>query len=346
MRHHLFMKYTPSADAIKNSGLTFSIVIETENLGMAGLEDFEQTIFSLEQQTFSIKNAEEIFIIVGEHVSADTIQILRGKYPWLVIHIEKNKLNYTQAKMRGAELSSGEIVVFADSDVVYGEEWLMNMLYTFIWAPGASIVGGETRIEVVSVYRMAIQLIWMLNITSNFSCPKAYRNFYLNNFAIKRNAMLSVPFIAGLPLYRCIISEWIAQLKLHGYSIMQAPNASGFHAPPGNFWDFWYRMLIFGADEVAKGDFYFLPDGTVVDKFSPIRRIYKLGFFTTFKVYRIATRTYKLLIQDWSNIFYILLSIPFVVMSFMLNFSGSIIALFDRDYLFKKISLREEGHVV
>jgi glycosyltransferase involved in cell wall biosynthesis len=340
------MKYAPSKDAIKNSGLTFSIVIETENLGMAGIADLEETIASLEAQTYSIKNAKEIFIIVGEHVSSETLNMLRGKYPWLQIHIEKKKLDYTGAKMRGAELATGDIVVFADSDVIYNKDWLMNMLYTFIWSPGASIVSGETRIDVTSIYRMAIQLTWMLNVNTDFFYPKPHRNFYLNNFAIKRIVMLAVPFVSGLPLYRSIIGEWIKQLRLHGYAIMRAPHALGFHAPPGNPWDYWYRMLIFGADEVAKGDFYFLPDGQVVEKFSPLRRLYGLVYFMALKLYRISTRLYFLLKQDLTNVFYIVFSLPIVVATLLFNLAGAIIAFFNREYLFKKISAREEEHVV
>ncbi|MBY0376403.1 hypothetical protein K2P96_00290, partial [Patescibacteria group bacterium] len=189
-------------------------------------------------------------------------------------------------------------------------------------------------------------LTWMLNISSNKSYPKPVKGFYLNNFAIKRQVMLKTKPYSGIPLYRAAIVEWIRQLKSRGYGIIQAPNATGYHAPPGNFSDWWYRMFIFGADEIVKGDFYFYPDGSVVEKFSPFRRLGKLFFFYGFKLYRISTRSYLILKKKPSDIFYWILSLPLVFIFLATMMMGSILAIFNRDYLFKKISAKENEHIV
>ncbi len=338
------MEYRPTKEQLES--LSFSIVVETENLGMAGIADLEQTLDSLKEQTYPITQAKEVLLIAGGHVSPETITLLHTKYPWAAVCVESGDLEYTGAKMRGAERATGNIVVFADSDVVYDKTWLENMLYTFMWAPGASIVAGETRIRVVSIYTMAIQLIWMSNITSNNAYPRFARNFYLNNFAIKKDVMLSVPFFTKLPLYRSSIAEWIRLLKCRGYSIVQAPHAKGYHAPPGNFWDWWYRMLIFGADEIVKADFYFSPDGTVVEKYSLARRFFNLGFFVAFKVYKFFLRSYYIVRERWTSIGRLVLSLPIVLVSSFVIFVGALITLCNRDYLFTKITAREHEHVV
>ena len=104
--------------------------------------------------------------------------------------------------------------------------------------------------------------------------------------------------------------------------------------------------MVAGGDLVAKGDLYFQPDGTVIDRFSPIRRFYRIWLFLGFKLYHMLKRMRVLLLEDLSDIFYIALSLPIVLVCLTVIMLGSFIALFDRDYLFNKITARENAHVV
>jgi glycosyltransferase involved in cell wall biosynthesis len=84
---------------------------------MAGLADLEAALDSLQKQKFSVKNAKEVLVLVGSHVSEDIQNELKRKYPWLKLHLEGESLDYAKAKMRGAEIATGDIVIFADSDM-------------------------------------------------------------------------------------------------------------------------------------------------------------------------------------------------------------------------------------
>jgi glycosyltransferase involved in cell wall biosynthesis len=340
------MPYVIDRQKLLTQAPSFSIVVETENLGMAGLEDLKHSLDSLKNQTFPVEKSEGVFIISAGHVSEATLASLQAEYPWLKIHEEPRKLRYTQAKMLGAQLAKTEVVIFADSDVIYENTWLENILNVFLSAPGADVVAGDTCIKVYSIYRMAIQLAWMLNTDSGLEFPKPAKNFYLNNFSIRRSVMLATPFFEGLPLYRSSLSEWIKQLKYHGYSIMRAPKALGYHAPPGSLVDWWYRMLILGADTVAKADFHFTPDGTVSEKFSPLGRVRNLFLLVFFRLGKMFMRICLILRRRFAQLGYIILALPVAILSVLVMTLGGIVALFDRDLIFKNISRREGEHVV
>lgn len=325
---------------------TFSIILETENLGMAGLEDLKDTVASLEKQTYPFKEAKEIIIIAAGHVSVDSINLLKQTYPWIKIHKVEKSLEYIESKKLGAQITTGEIVVFIDSDMIYEETWLENILKGFNDAPGATIVAGDTRIRGNSIYSNAIQLIWMMNAEKKCSHIRTANHFDLNNFGIKREIMANAPIFLGLPIYRASTVETRKQLYSLGYSAMRAPNARGYHLPPGNFVDFWYRLLVYGADAVVKADFYFLHGGKVVEKFSPIRRLYRIPLFFLFKIYHMFKRSIVLISENPKRVIKIIPAFLLALIFLILPTMGSIIALFNRDFLFKKVTSRETAHVV
>jgi len=326
--------------------VSFSIVLETENLGMAGLEDLKDTVASLEAQTFDFRKAHEIIIVAAGHVSPETSALIKSMYPWLTIHHVDRKLNYVEAKQIGASVATGDVIIYIDSDVVYESTWLENMLSGFDIAPGTSIVAGDTLIRGTSVYATAIQLGWMMD--AQRARPHIYQtnHMYLNNFAIKREVMLRAPVFLNLPIYRATTVETLRQLKYMGYCVMRVPNARGFHLPPGNIGDLWWRALIYGADAVVKADFYFLYGGKVVEKFSPLRRLWRLPLFLFFKLYALVTRTIVVVCENPQRIFKVIVAIPITLLFILVNMVGCVVALFNRDYLYKKITAREDKHVV
>ena len=338
--------YVPDHKKIEDQGPTFSLVLETENLGMAGIGDLQDTLESLQKQTYSVSYAKEVLIIAAGHISQDTLSFLAEKYPWVTVHRVDEKLEYVESKQRGAKIVTGDVVIFVDSDVVYESTWLENILYGFIAAPGAIIITGETRIRGKSLYSMAIQLSWMMNIVCKSSYPKHVSHFHLNNFAIKRLVFIKVPIFLKLPIYRAHTVEVKKWLLNHGYGVVRVPHARGYHLAPGNLADWWYRMLVFGADAIVKADFIFNFNGNVSEKFSPIKRVIRVPLFIAFKVYVMMSRTTVILQEDWKNIFKLIIAVPLAIFFVMVMTLGCLIAVVNRDYLFKKATARELVHVV
>jgi glycosyltransferase involved in cell wall biosynthesis len=340
------MSYISTAKTIESSRLSFSVVLETENLGMAGIDDLRDTLESLRRQTYPITRAHEVLVVAAGHVSDETVRILQVEYPWVKLHREPQKLEYLESKKRGAECATGGIVLFADSDVVYEDTWLERSLVGFLEAPGAAIVAGDTRIRGTSVYAMAIQLVWMMNAEKTMSHPIPIRHFDLNNFAIKKDVFLSAPMFTGLPLYRAHTVEMRKQLYAKGYSAVRVSGTRGYHLPPGSLADAWYRLLVYGSDAVAKTDFVFEYGGTVSKRFSLFRRIVRIPTFLTWKIYILLTRISVLVREDWKRIGSILLALPLAFLFLCIILVGSITGLFYPTLLFRIITEREADHVV
>lgn len=338
--------YSPDYKKIQEQISSFSIVIETENLGMAGLDEVRATLDSLAHQDYSIHHAKEILVIAGGAVSEETLQLLQTEYPWITIHRETEKLEYLTSKIRGCELVTGDSVVMVDSDAVYHPTWLGQTLYGFISTPGTSVVASETRIRIDSIYTAAIQLSWMINADLVSSHPTPITQFHLNNFAIKRSVALQIPVYDTMPIYRANNVEWKKQLRLLGYSAIRVPGILAHHASPGNFWDWWWRMLVSGADAVAKADFRYHYGGSVTEKKSSSKKMVRAPIFFVFKIMKMMTRLRVLAIEDWKQLRYIIPAIPVALFFISVMELGALITVVHRDYVFKKITAREQNHVV
>ena len=232
--------------------LTFSIVVETENLGMAGLDDLRATLDSLAAQTRPIQQANEVLLVVGGRLPESTQKELAAIYPWASILDAGRILEYTLAKRMGAESASGEFVIFADSDVRYESTWLEGILSCLESDPEADLVAGDTQCEMTSAYAAAMNIMWMFNIQKRISRPTPHSYFQLNNFAVRRSLLLDAPFDPDLPFYRGYrITRFKRDLLSRTRRTYRVPGAEGLHTPPPSLADWWYRMLIQGRDAGA-----------------------------------------------------------------------------------------------
>jgi len=325
----------------------FSIIVETENLGMVGIDDLEVCLDSLKNQTYSIKNITEVLLIVGGHISKPAIKRIKQKYPWVKIHLEKDKLDYAKSKMKGAEIARGKVLIFADSDMKYERTWLENMIKSFELHPKDHIMSGDTRLDTTSAYKMSLNSTWMIQILSDeIDKPVKTSFFPLNNFAIYRNDMLKEPLPHKLPLYRNKIPIWEKMLIKNGFKILRVPRTRGIHAPPGNLADWWYRMLIYGADFVSLSDFSINQNGEVIEKKNILRRFLRALFLFPWKIEQLIVNSYKLLKEDWQRARYFPGALFLGLFNSVVIEFGALIACLNRDLIFRKITAREEAHIV
>ena len=102
---------------------SFSLIYETENLCSVELENIYRSLASLASQTISITDANEFLIIDGGYAPDEVITELCDRYPWITIK-RISGIGYYKAKMTGAELATGDIIIYCDSDCVYTSNWL------------------------------------------------------------------------------------------------------------------------------------------------------------------------------------------------------------------------------
>ena len=244
-------KEDPLKQEVETKLPNFSIVFETENLSSVELENIYRSLASLEGQDISLEQANEFLIVDGGYAPNEVIEELCSKYPWITVH-RASGISYYEAKMLGASLATGEIIVYADSDCVYVPNWLRIILSTFSQNPDINVVAGETSTPVNNFYDLAIALHYFF---PRFSARKHLyesKSYFLNNVAFRRDFLLRNPIPTNLPLYRgnCgVHAHTICNLK--GYKIWKHPKAMATHEPPTVSFSFW-RYILLGSDFVMK----------------------------------------------------------------------------------------------
>jgi hypothetical protein len=158
--------------------------------------------------------------------------------------------------------------------------------------------------------------------------------------------MLEVPFPKNLPLYRGEIGVWKKRLEAEGHKFYRVPGAMALHAPPGNLIDYWYRMLVFGSDSVARADFTFNDKSETVEKRAMLKRLACLARLGKARIRKYFTGIRILLGEDVKSITYIIAGFPLALVNNSLIMLGGLIALFNRDFVLKRVNERERQHTV
>ncbi|MGA7933618.1 MAG: glycosyltransferase [Kovacikia sp.] len=234
--------------AFKTTLPSFSIVLETENLANADIEGLSNSLESLVMQDVSPLQAKEVWLIDSGDAPGGLLQQLGDRYPWIRVHPAPPTTGYYKAKMLGAQLASGEIVVYCDSDCIYEPNWLKTILTTFSQDNSLQIVAGETTTRGVGPYGTAMALTYIFPQYSGEQDLRPTSQYFLNNVAFRRQFLLDNPIPTELPLYRgnCAIHAY--DLLQRGHRIWRQPKARATHAPPNGISHFFWRFLLIGHD--------------------------------------------------------------------------------------------------
>ena len=227
---------------------TFSIILETENLANANLDGLVNSLTSLVNQDVPPTQANEVLLIDSGDAPPELLGQLCDRYSWIKIHPAPPSTGYYKAKMLGASLATGEIVVYADSDCVYEPHWLRTILETFTVSEQIQVVAGETTTRGRGPYGTAMALTYIFPQYSGNTELTQTSQYFLNNVAFRREFLLQNPIPAELPLYRgnCVVH--VENLKRDGYAIWLNPTARATHAPPDGLSHFFWRFLLIGHD--------------------------------------------------------------------------------------------------
>lgn len=226
---------------------SFSIVVETENLATADLQGLIAAIDCLADQDPAPTAANEVLLIDSGDIPLQVKTQLQTQYPWLRIHQAPSGITYYGAKMLGAEIATGEILVYYDSDCIYEPCWLRTMLESFS-RRDIQVVAGETCTRGIGIYGTAMALAYIFPQYSGQTQLQPGSQYYLNNVAFRREFLLRHPIPTELPLYRgnCVIHA--KQLTRDGVTIWRQPQARATHAPPNGWSHFYWRFLLIGYD--------------------------------------------------------------------------------------------------
>jgi glycosyltransferase involved in cell wall biosynthesis len=227
---------------------TFSIVLETENLATADLRGLIQAIDALAAQSPPPTQANEVLIIDSGDIPETVKTQLLDQYSWLTCIAAPAGTTYYQAKMLGAQIATGDILLYYDSDCIYEPQWLETMLATFVQDPQIQVVAGETCTRGIGPYGTAMAIAYIFPQYSEETDPVPCTHYYLNNVAFRRDFLLNNPIPLDLPLYRGNCALHAKQIIARGGQIWRQPQARATHAPPNGLRHFYWRFLLIGHD--------------------------------------------------------------------------------------------------
>ena len=301
---------------------SFSIVLETENLAKGEVTDLDACLASLDAQALDVRRANEVLLVDCGQVAAPTLEALRAKYPWIRVHIAPELLHYYEVKMLGAGLVTGEVLVLADSDLVYDPGWLQAHVAAFD-DPGIAFTSGETRIAIRGPYTFSL--------ATTLFFPIRYRgatapSLIGNNAAARRTALLARPFPYSLPLYRAQSALHGASLRDHRLSIAQVA-ARGTHAPLESPGAWALRYAISGADSVAAACYDVTPDGGFVYRGSIGRRLRSFGRVLVRKIGSSVVRSVDACVEAPTRIVYLPIALVISAGALLLFTAGAVTSM-------------------
>ncbi|MBW4469470.1 MAG: glycosyltransferase family 2 protein [Stenomitos rutilans HA7619-LM2] len=320
---------------------SFSLVLETENLANADLDGLAQSLASLAQQDLSLTAANEVLIVDSGNTPTPLLTALCDRYPWLKVHQAPPETGYYKAKMLGAALVTGEIVVYCDSDCTYESHWLRLLLQPFAAARTIQIVAGETTTRGVGFYGTAMALTYIFPQYSGESALAPVAQYFLNNVAFRREILLKQPIPTALPLYRgnCVIHA--KGLQQQGYTIWRQPQARATHAPPSDLSHFFWRFLLIGHDYYWQQQLS-IPYQKSIPTVSTARDRDPTTSFKG-KVEIFFDRIRKMVKYDRRHLLYFPFAVPVATISVLLIFVGYLITTRRPDYLLNTYNRILEG---
>jgi len=239
---------TPDVNRV-SSDLTFSIVIETDNLEIADLDALRACLQSLGEQP-ALQRAAGAFLVDGGELPDEAFGVFHRDFPWLTIVRAEPGTAYIALKARGASLAKSDVIIFCDSDVRYESGWLDALLSGFRQRPEAQIVCGETTTPIHGPYSLAFALTFNFPRFTGERALVPCAMYWANNVAIRRSLIEQAPIPDPAALYRGQNLVHGAELARRGLTIWRQPTARAVHIviPPG---EIARRYMILGRDSAT-----------------------------------------------------------------------------------------------
>ena len=236
-----------------------AIVVEWETVLAGGYERAVRGLRAINRQLWALEasfTAPPEVIVCFEAAEASEASVRsalatadegRGWPGTLRIAGAPDRLDYYQKKNFGFSLSTNEIVVFVDSDLVPEPEWLEGLVAAFADF-NTSVVVGRTHLETGSIYERAVALFWIFDARDGSSVLRQTRRLISNNVAFRRPLFARLPFPVG-PSFRGLCSELASMLTARGVPMHEHTGARACHPAPDGPRQFFTRALHAGADQ-------------------------------------------------------------------------------------------------
>lgn len=241
---------------------SLSIVVEWENARLAEAARPLAMLRELARQLDGLaassgqRRVELLLLHNPRAVGAAAIEALveevrpRAAWPAAVRVLASADRGYYEQKNFGVGQTTGEVVLFVDSDVVPEPGWLERLLGC-LDDPRAAVACGSTYVEPASLYGRAMALVWLFPLRPAEERVEAAKSFYANNAAFRRAVIEANPF-PDLPTFRGQCRQLSERLRAQGFTILRHTGARVSHPPPHGLRHFVHRAVCEGHDEAVR----------------------------------------------------------------------------------------------
>jgi glycosyltransferase involved in cell wall biosynthesis len=197
----------------------------------------------------SLDSRAEILVVSGSVVSVDEEKEIRRRVPDcfdVSVHVGK-ALEYYALKNFGAELASGDILLFLDSDVHPDPGWLAHLLGSFARAE-IHAVSGQPYVAPTDVFAAAFALGWTYELPDESGRLLPCKKFYGNNLAFRTETFRRTGFPRLDRRTRGASSLLGRRLEALGHSVWLNCHSRVDHPPPASLKHMIVRALAHGRD--------------------------------------------------------------------------------------------------
>lgn len=240
---------------------SLSIIVEWENARLAEAQRPLAMLAELARQLDELAESDRRWVelvllhnpsVVAGGDIAGMIDTIRPRTAWpaAIRILRSSNRAYYEQKNFGVENSSGDIVLFLDSDVIPEPGWLRRLVACFDEGD-AQVVCGSTYVALHSLYDRAVALFWLFPLRPEEERLEETKSFYANNVAFRREVIAAHPF-PSLPTFRGQCRMLSAALRAQGVRILRHTGARVSHPPPNGIRHFVARALCEGHDEALR----------------------------------------------------------------------------------------------
>jgi hypothetical protein len=241
----------------RSDAQSVSIIIEWENARLAEAERPMRMLASLATQldelaTISSRNAEIVLLFNPEAVDEEAIGGIidhvrpRSHWPASFRLLPSGDLRYYEQKNYGVHSTTGDIVIFLDSDVVPEPDWLAK-IHAAMEDPEVEVLCGSTYVDCTGFYDRAFALFWLFPLRTETDGLERADMFFANNVAFRRRVIEANPF-PDLGTFRGQAGALSKVLAGKGIAIVRHQGARCAHPPPNGVRHFISRALCEGHD--------------------------------------------------------------------------------------------------
>jgi glycosyltransferase involved in cell wall biosynthesis len=190
-----------------------------DQLRQNALESHAEVLVMYDETEIRPRDAERI-------VTARTI----AEYPFVSLAATKG-LRYFSLKNEGVRRSTGDIIVFVDSDCLPEDDWLRRLVEPFR-DPTVDVVTGNSYIDRDTFYAKTFAAGWYFPSRLPDGPLVPVRTTFANTLAIRRHVFEKYPFPEESALYMGQGVLWNRTLFENSVPIFLNPSARVAHPPP------------------------------------------------------------------------------------------------------------------